>query len=134
MAAKVAERDWDPQTLTQLDLAFHRAVGKATKNELIQRIYDFTLELFAQSIEETHRNERKGLNALRSPPEDHEGPAGPRRGRDGGGGARVDRAVGDPLVRAARGRPRARRPHPCPSTSSRKSLIACQERRSARAL
>jgi GntR family transcriptional regulator, transcriptional repressor for pyruvate dehydrogenase complex len=66
MAAKVAEKEWDPHTLTQLDLAFHRAVGKATKNELIQRIYDFTLKLFAPSIEETHRNERKGLNALRS--------------------------------------------------------------------
>ncbi len=66
MAAKVAEREWDPHTLTQLDLAFHRAVGKATKNELIQRIYDFTLDLFAPSIEQTHRNERKGLNALKS--------------------------------------------------------------------
>ena len=42
-----------------------RAIGRATKNELIQRIYDFTLELFAQSIEETHRNKRKGVNALR---------------------------------------------------------------------
>ncbi|HET6436447.1 MAG TPA: FCD domain-containing protein [Anaeromyxobacter sp.] len=66
MAAMVAQKQWDPHTLTQLDLAFHRAVGKATKNELIQRIYDFTLDLFAPSIEETHRNERKGLNALRS--------------------------------------------------------------------
>jgi GntR family transcriptional regulator, transcriptional repressor for pyruvate dehydrogenase complex len=66
MAAKVAARDWDPRTLTQLDLAFHRAIGRATKNELIQRIYDFTLDLFAHSIEETHRRERKGLNAGRS--------------------------------------------------------------------
>ena len=66
MAQKVAEKDWDPRHLTQLDLAFHRAIGRATKNELIQRIYDFTLDLFAPSIEETHHNERKGANALRS--------------------------------------------------------------------
>lgn len=65
MAAKVAEKDADPKTLTELDLAFHRAIGRATKNELIQRIYGFTLDLFAPSIEETHRNKRKGLNALR---------------------------------------------------------------------
>ncbi|HVO19852.1 MAG TPA: FCD domain-containing protein [Anaeromyxobacter sp.] len=65
MAAMVAQKQWDPHLLTQLDLAFHRAVGKATKNELIQRIYDFTLELFAHSIEETHRHKRKGQNALR---------------------------------------------------------------------
>jgi len=65
MAAKVKEKDPDPKSLTELDLAFHRAVARATKNELIQRIYDFTLDLFAPSIEETHRNKRKGLNALR---------------------------------------------------------------------
>lgn len=65
MAAEVAGKDADPKTLTELDLAFHRAVARATKNELIQRIYDFTLDLFAHSIEETHRNKRKGLNALR---------------------------------------------------------------------
>jgi GntR family transcriptional regulator, transcriptional repressor for pyruvate dehydrogenase complex len=65
MASKVAEKDWDPRTLTDLDLAFHRSIAKATQNELIQRIYDFTLDLFAHSIEETHRHKRKGLNALR---------------------------------------------------------------------
>ncbi len=65
MAAKIAEKDWDAATLTELDLAFHRAVGRATRNELIQRIYDFTLELFAPSIQATHEHKRKGLNALR---------------------------------------------------------------------
>ncbi len=65
MAAEVAGKDPDPKTLTELDLAFHRAIARATKNELIQRIYDFTLDLFAPSIEETHRIKRKGLNALR---------------------------------------------------------------------
>ena len=65
MAAKIEEKDWDPRTLTEADLAFHRAIARATKNELIQRVYDFTLNLFAPSIEETHRNKRKGINALR---------------------------------------------------------------------
>jgi DNA-binding FadR family transcriptional regulator len=65
MAAKIEGKDWDPQSLTEADLAFHRAVARATKNELIQRIYDFTLNLFAPSIEKTHRHKRKGRNALR---------------------------------------------------------------------
>jgi len=66
MAAKVATGESDPRVFTELDLAFHRAIGRATKNQLIQRVYDFTLKLFAPSIEETHRNKRKGLNALRA--------------------------------------------------------------------
>jgi GntR family transcriptional repressor for pyruvate dehydrogenase complex len=65
MAAQVAEKEVDAAALTELDLAFHRALGRATQNELIQRVYDFTLELFAPSIEETHKHKRKGQNALR---------------------------------------------------------------------
>jgi GntR family transcriptional repressor for pyruvate dehydrogenase complex len=66
MADKVAEKGLDPKTLTELDLAFHRAVVRATKNELIQRIYDFTLQLFAPSIEGTYQHKKKNcVNALR---------------------------------------------------------------------
>jgi GntR family transcriptional repressor for pyruvate dehydrogenase complex len=65
MAAMLAKKSLDARTLTELDLAFHRAVAKATKNELIQRIYDFTLQLFAPSIEETHRHKKNSQNALR---------------------------------------------------------------------
>jgi len=64
MAVAATEDAPDPATLTELDVAFHRAIGKATKNEFIQRIYEFTLDLFAPSIEETHRQKRNWANAL----------------------------------------------------------------------
>ncbi len=65
MAAMVEDKKADPKTLTDVDLAFHRAIARATKNELIQRIYDFTLQLFAPSIEETYKHKKNSVNALR---------------------------------------------------------------------
>lgn len=44
----------DIERITQLDLAFHKALAKATRNKLVERIYDFTLELFSSSIMKTH--------------------------------------------------------------------------------
>ena len=55
----------DPKVYTGLDLAFHLAVGRATKNELIRKVYEVTLDLFAPSIEETHRRPDNSRNALR---------------------------------------------------------------------
>jgi len=55
----------DPKVYTELDLAFHLAVGRATKNELIRKVYEVTLDLFAPSIEETHRRPDNSRNALR---------------------------------------------------------------------
>lgn len=65
MAEKIKSKDWDTATLTHLDLSFHSAIAAATGNDLIKRIYDFTLDLFAPSIEETHKHKQKGLNALK---------------------------------------------------------------------
>ncbi len=50
--------------LTNCDLAFHHALGKATKNLLIEKIYNFTLELFTPSIESTYLID-KSLDANR---------------------------------------------------------------------
>ena len=66
MAESVDKGVTDAKTLTALDLAFHHAVGRATKNELIRKVYEFTLDLFAPSIEETHRRPDNSRNALRS--------------------------------------------------------------------
>ncbi len=55
----------DAKTLTEMDLQFHRAIGRATRNELIRKVYDVTLDLFAPSIEETHRRPDNSRNAGR---------------------------------------------------------------------
>ncbi len=64
MAERVKERENDAKGLTELDIAFHHAIGRSTKNELIRKIYNFVLELFAPSIEETHKRENNSSNAL----------------------------------------------------------------------
>jgi len=50
--------------LTSLDKAFHVALGEASRNPLIQRIYEFTLELFTPSIEQTHKQGDNGKVAV----------------------------------------------------------------------
>jgi GntR family transcriptional regulator, transcriptional repressor for pyruvate dehydrogenase complex len=64
MAERVEAHESDSAVLTELDLRFHRAIGMATKNELIRKVYDFTLDLFAPSIRQTHERPDKGRNAL----------------------------------------------------------------------
>ncbi len=64
MSERVASQETDSSRLTELDLGFHRAIGAATRNELIRKIYDFTLDLFAPSIKKTHDLPDKGRNAL----------------------------------------------------------------------
>lgn len=64
MQRKIEQGERDPHVLTQCDLNFHRALGQATGNELLETIYDFILEYFAPSIEKTHQNETLGIAAL----------------------------------------------------------------------
>jgi DNA-binding FadR family transcriptional regulator len=54
----------DVKLITQCDVAFHAAIARATENELIEKIYGFTLKLFAPSVEETHRDKESGPSAL----------------------------------------------------------------------
>jgi DNA-binding FadR family transcriptional regulator len=65
MEQQVSQQVHDAKLLTECDLSFHAAIAAATENELIEKIYSFTLELFAPSVEETHRRARSGANALR---------------------------------------------------------------------
>jgi len=65
MAESVERNISDAKVYTGLDLGFHRAIGRATKNELIRKVYEVTLDLFAPSIEETHRRPDNSRNALR---------------------------------------------------------------------
>jgi GntR family transcriptional repressor for pyruvate dehydrogenase complex len=65
MAESVNRAETDPKAMTALDLGFHLAIGKASRNELIRKVYEVTLDLFAPSIEETHRRPDNSRNALR---------------------------------------------------------------------
>ncbi|WP_321992282.1 FCD domain-containing protein [Marispirochaeta aestuarii] len=64
MAAAVNSSDYDGLDLARYDLEFHAAMGRATGNRLIERTYSFILDFFAPSIEHTHENQQKGLQAL----------------------------------------------------------------------
>jgi GntR family transcriptional regulator, transcriptional repressor for pyruvate dehydrogenase complex len=64
MERQVGQAVHDVKLITECDVAFHAAIARATENELIEKIYAFTLELFAPTVAETHRNESSGTNAL----------------------------------------------------------------------
>jgi DNA-binding FadR family transcriptional regulator len=55
----------DPKVMTDLDCAFHLAIGKAARNELIRKVYEVTLDLFTPSIEKTHHQPDNSRRALR---------------------------------------------------------------------
>lgn len=65
MEKMVKEKIDDIHVLAVCDLKFHKALGCATKNILIEKIYEFILELFFPYIEKTYEKERTGRNALR---------------------------------------------------------------------
>ena len=46
------------------DMKFHAALGHATKNILVELIYNFTMDLFAPYIEKTYDYETNGTNAI----------------------------------------------------------------------
>lgn len=52
-----------PEELAQSDLSFHKAMGEATKNKLVEKIYDFVMDFFAPWILLTHKNQEKGKSA-----------------------------------------------------------------------
>jgi len=64
MDTAVKNHEADAKVLTSLDKAFHVALGEASRNPLIQRIYEFTLELFTPSIEQTHKQLDNGKVAV----------------------------------------------------------------------
>lgn len=46
------------------DIKFHIALGKATCNSLVEKLYSFTLDLYKDSIETTHKNQVKAEKAI----------------------------------------------------------------------
>ena len=57
MKKEMADEQIQPEMSYQLDLEFHYALGRATRNPPIEKIYTFILEFFADSIKKVHSNE-----------------------------------------------------------------------------
>ncbi len=47
-----------PEELLQNDLEFHRLMGKATGNLLVERVYNFVIDFMEPSIKNTHKNQK----------------------------------------------------------------------------
>ncbi len=56
----------DSKILAQCDLNFHNVLASSTKNKLVEKIYNFTVDFFAPSIEKTHENQSRGIAAMKS--------------------------------------------------------------------
>jgi GntR family transcriptional regulator, transcriptional repressor for pyruvate dehydrogenase complex len=65
MEHAIKKEKLDPHVLAQYDMQFHNALGHATRNVLVEKIYNFVLELFTPSVQKTHENEKTGVSALR---------------------------------------------------------------------
>ncbi|MBN2860735.1 MAG: FadR family transcriptional regulator [Sphaerochaetaceae bacterium] len=60
------ENDADLSELTyQNDMEFHRIMGRASKNEMAERVYTFILDTFSYSIKISHLHQALGNEALR---------------------------------------------------------------------
>ncbi len=68
----------DAEVLAASDVEFHRALGRATRNELIEKLYGFVIEYFTPAIQKTHEDRARRLSALRL----HEEMAGALCARD----------------------------------------------------
>lgn len=66
MEKRINNNDFDSSVLTKCDLNFHYALGKATKNKLVDKTYAYILDFFTPSIEKSHFNQKDGQNALAS--------------------------------------------------------------------
>jgi len=53
-----------PKLLAQSDIDFHYALGKATINHLVEKIYNFVIDFFTPSIRLTHEKQERGQYAL----------------------------------------------------------------------
>jgi len=63
LETKVQSGETQPSMLAAADINFHRALGIATKNRMVEKIYHFVIDFFAPSIELTHKLQEKGVLA-----------------------------------------------------------------------
>lgn len=63
--ALAGETNLDEARWAELDLAFHRAMGRATGNVLVEQLYEFVLRFFEPSIRQIYRQQPdNGAQAL----------------------------------------------------------------------
>jgi DNA-binding FadR family transcriptional regulator len=60
---KIRRGENRPSELALADVTFHRALGSATGNRMVEKIYHFVIDFFAPSIEFSHRRQDKGVLA-----------------------------------------------------------------------
>ncbi len=63
-AALVADGCTDADILTDADLAFHRALGTAAHNALVERIYGFVMDFLRPTVRDTYVYARSGDHGL----------------------------------------------------------------------
>ena len=54
----------DYKAMAKYDIDFHIVLGKATCNTLVEKIYNFTLDLFKDSVESTYKNPDNAVKAI----------------------------------------------------------------------
>ena len=57
---RLIEKSADISAFVKNDLEFHHLLGQASCNHLLQKVYEFVLEIYAPTIWNTHRNQQKG--------------------------------------------------------------------------
>lgn len=67
MLAMIQSGESDPEVLAGIDAKFHLAIGRATHNPLIEKIYNFAMELYYPSIVVTHANRTTRDEMMQSP-------------------------------------------------------------------
>lgn len=64
-AALVAAGSTDADALTAADRAFHQALGRASHNPLVERIYALVMDFLEPTVRDTYVSSRSGDSALR---------------------------------------------------------------------
>ena len=66
MFKHVEEKSYKGDVIIEAELLFHTALGKATKNKLVQTLYDFIMDLYILNLSKENQDENFGYEALNS--------------------------------------------------------------------
>lgn len=64
MKERLSSPNRDYKAMAKYDIDFHIVLGKATCNTLVEKIYNFVLDLFKNSIEATYKNPGNAVKAI----------------------------------------------------------------------
>lgn len=60
----LSNQNIDHKVMAEYDISFHVTLSKAAGNILVEKIYNFTLDLFRDSIESTYKKPKNATNAI----------------------------------------------------------------------